>query len=251
MNNIFTIVPVFNEKETFYRLIAEIKDILPEGKIVVIDDGSDPPVRLIKRSNLYLIRHEENKGYGAALMSGINFARKEKAEIIITIDADGQHFPKRIPEFLGKIENYDIVSGSRYHPLSIKLSEPPYERKVINKVITQILRELTGYNITDSFCGYRCYKSYVFDEFYPYDKGYGFPLELWAHFKKFNYKYSEIPVELYYPIKKNFSSELKDSEKRLKYYLGLIEKSFKVSIKRKGLKLFREFMKNMEEGIYG
>jgi len=249
MNNIFVLVPVFNEGETLYRLLAEIKDILPEGKIVVIDDGSEPPVRLIKRPKLFLIRHEENKGYGYALMSGINFAREENAEIIITIDSDGQHFPKRIPEFLRKIENYDVVSGSRYHPLSIKLSEAPYERKIVNKVITQILRELTGYDITDSFCGYRCYKSYVFDEFFPDDKGYGFPLELWAHFKKFNYKYSEIPVELYYPIKKDFPGELKNTEKRLKYYLNLIEKRFNVSIKRKGLKLFREFMKNMEEKI--
>ncbi len=233
-------VPVFNEREIFYRLLAEIKDTLPEGKIVVIDDGSEPPVRLIKRPNLFLIRHEANKGYGYALMSGIEFAKSEGAEIIITIDADGQHFPARIPEFLKKIKNYDVVSGSRYHPLSLKLSEAPYERIIVNKVITQILRELTSYDITDSFCGYRCYKSYVFDEFFPDDKGYGFPLELWYHFKKFNYSYVEIPVELYYPVKKDFPGDLKNTLKRLKYYLSIIERKFNVSVIRRGMKIYKE-----------
>ncbi len=249
MSNIYVIIPVFNEGETFYKLLAEIKDILPYGKIIVVDDGSEPPIRLIKRPNLFLIRHDENKGYGYALMSGINFAIEEGAEIIITIDSDGQHFPKRIPEFLKKIEKNDVVSGSRYHSYSIRLSEPPVDREIINRVITQILRELTGYNITDSFCGYRCYRSYIFREFYPDDKGYGFPLELWAHFKKFNYKYDEIPVELYYPIKREFPGELRDSEKRLKYYLNIIERKFNVQVKRKGIKNFRDLIKKVEEKL--
>ncbi|MEO0297266.1 MAG: glycosyltransferase family 2 protein, partial [candidate division WOR-3 bacterium] len=107
---IFVVIPVFNEGETLYRIIAETKDILPEANIVIVDDGSDPPVRLIKNPKLILIRHDENKGYGYTLINGINFSISEGAEIILTIDSDGQHFPKRIPEFLKKIEKNDIVS---------------------------------------------------------------------------------------------------------------------------------------------
>mgnify|MGYP001773964517 CR=1 FL=1 len=243
---IFVIIPVFNEGETLYRIISETKDILPEVKIAIVDDGSDPPVRLIKNPKLILIRHEENKGYGYALMSGINFAISEGAEIILTIDSDGQHFPKRIPEFLKKIEKNDVVSGTRYHPLSLKLSEPPYDRKVINKVITEILNELTSYKITDSFCGYRCYKSSVFEGFYPDDKSYGFTIELWSHIYKYKFKYDEVPVELYYPVKKDFPGEIRDSEKRLKYYLKIIEKKFNKKVMKKGMELFKKYLMERE-----
>lgn len=239
---IFVIIPVFNEGETLYRIIAETKGLLPEAKIVVVDDGSDPPLRLIKNPKLILIRHEENKGYGYTLMSGINFAISEVAEIILTIDSDGQHFPKRIPEFLKKIEKNHVVSGTRYHPLSLKLSDPPTDRKLINRVITEILNELTSYKITDSFCGYRCYKSSVFEGFYPDDKSYGFPLELWFHIYKYKFKYDEVPVELYYPIKKDFPFEIRDAEKRLIYYLKIIEKKFNIKVIKKGKELFKKYL---------
>ncbi|MEO0294581.1 MAG: glycosyltransferase family 2 protein [candidate division WOR-3 bacterium] len=244
---IFVIIPVFNEGETLYRIIAETKDTLPEAKIIIVDDGSDPPVRLIKNPKLILIRHDENKGYGYTLMSGINFSISEGAEIILTIDSDGQHFPKRIPEFLKKIEKNDLVSGTRYHPLSIKLSEPPFDRKIINKIITEILNELTGYRITDSFCGYRCYRSFVFEGFYPEDKGYGFPLELWYHIYKHKFKYDEVPVELYYPVKKDFPGEISYSEKRLKYYLKIIEKKFNKKVTKKGMELFKKYLMEREK----
>ncbi|MEN3045169.1 MAG: glycosyltransferase family 2 protein [Candidatus Hydrothermales bacterium] len=240
---IFVVIPVYNEKESLYKVISETKDILPESKIIVVDDGSDPPVRLIKNPKLILLRHENNMGYGASLMSGIEFSISDGAEIIITIDADGQHFPKRIPDFLDKIKNNDFVSGSRYHPLSLKLSEPPSDRRIINIIITEILKELTGFNITDSFCGFKCFKSYFFENFISEEKGYGFPLELWYYAYKFKFKFEEVPCELYYPIKKEFPGNLRDQEKRLEYYLKILEKKFKAKLVEKGFKMLKNYLR--------
>ncbi|MEN3046891.1 MAG: glycosyltransferase family 2 protein [Candidatus Hydrothermales bacterium] len=241
---IFVVIPAYNEKESLYRVISETKDILPESKIVVVDDGSDPPVRIIKNPKLNLLRHEYNMGYGASLMSGIEFSISSGAEIIITIDADGQHFPRRIPDFLNKIEKNDFVSGSRYHPLSLRLSDSPSDRRIINMIITKILNELTGFNLTDSFCGFKCYKSHVFEYFAPEEKGYGFPLEFWYHAYKFKFKFEEVPCELYYPLRKEFPGDLKDVKKRLKYYLEILEKKFKVKLVEKGLKMLKEYLKS-------
>lgn len=110
------IVPVYNENpEQLAQVLAGLKNYVDD--IVVVDDGSVSNYSL-PITHCTLLRHEINRGQGAALQTGTDFAVKNGAEIIIHFDADGQHNPKDIPALIKPIEEgrVDFVFGSRYLP---------------------------------------------------------------------------------------------------------------------------------------
>ena len=110
------IIPLYNEEKTIKNIIKRIPNHY-KHEIIIVDDGSKDnsvhEVLKIKKENIKLIRHIENRGYGAALLTGIKYA---KGDIIITLDSDGQHNPEEIPILIQPIldNSSDIVVGSRY-----------------------------------------------------------------------------------------------------------------------------------------
>ena len=116
----FIIIPTYNEKENISNLINEILKLnIKELHIVVVDDFS--PVRTWKivedlskkEKNIYLLLRKTKRGRGYAGKDGFIYCLKNKADIIIEMDADFSHDPKYIPLMLEEIKNYDIVLGSR------------------------------------------------------------------------------------------------------------------------------------------
>ena len=108
---ISVIIPAYNESSGISQLIKEIKSELFEAgysfEILVIDDGStDDTVINAKQEHVTVIQHPHNLGNGAAIKTGI---RNAKGEIIVMLDADGQHPPKDIPRLIEKIDKFDIV----------------------------------------------------------------------------------------------------------------------------------------------
>jgi glycosyltransferase involved in cell wall biosynthesis len=153
------IVPVYNEKKYVKEVLNEILELkIKNKKVVAVDDGSDEETKEIIRSvdGIEIITHKENKGYGASIISGFKKLLKENFDFIITIDADRQHFPKRIPEFLKYVKYYDIVSGSRYMKDSKIITPPPPDRKYVNFLIQKVIFYLTGIKLTDAFCFILC-----------------------------------------------------------------------------------------------
>ena len=107
-------LPVYNE-------VAFVDQILDEvarhaSHVLVVDDGSSDGTAdvLAKRSDVKVIRHKKNRGYGAALQSAFEYAIDEGFDGMVTMDCDGQHQPQRIPRFIEAAAAADIVSGSRY-----------------------------------------------------------------------------------------------------------------------------------------
>ncbi|MFN4212976.1 MAG: glycosyltransferase family 2 protein, partial [Microgenomates group bacterium] len=111
----FLLLPAYNEGEVIGQVIAAVKK---EGfeKIIVVDDGStDDTCQKAKNAGAIVLRHIINRGKGAAVKSGIEYAKLKKASIVVTIDSDGQHNPKDIKKLVEKIrEGYDVVLGSRF-----------------------------------------------------------------------------------------------------------------------------------------
>ena len=108
-------IPAFNEEHSIARVVLETKKYA--DAIVVCDDGSSDLTGEIARNlGVYVIRHEQNLGYGAALKTLFRCAREFKADILITLDADGQHEPKEISEIILPIieGSADLVVGSRF-----------------------------------------------------------------------------------------------------------------------------------------
>ncbi len=149
----FIVIPAYNEE----RKIGEVlKDLIFSGhnNIVIVDDGSkDNTSEIASKYNISVIRHPINRGQGAALKTGIDFALSEGADIIVTFDSDGQHCVEEIPSLTESIKNgeVDVVLGSRF----IKENSTPFVRKMFLKGGAQIIRLLYGVKLTDSHNGLR------------------------------------------------------------------------------------------------
>lgn len=226
--NQLIIIPAYNEGETLSEILYRIRR-LGSWPVLLVDDGSqdDYSAVIAGLHDIEILRHPENYGYGRALISGFQYAAEEGYQYALTIDADGQHDPDYIPRFFQEIAAYpwDIVSGSRYHPLSPRVNDPPADRRCINALITERINALTGYNLTDAFCGLKAYRVEALRKMPLTEPGYAFPLQLWMQAAGAGLRVKELPVSLIYRApEKFFPGELADTQKRLRYYVETIEK---------------------------
>jgi dolichol-phosphate mannosyltransferase len=229
-NKYLIFIPVFNEAESIKEIINKVRETCQNSDILVIDDGStDATPQLLEREKgLYFIKHSENEGYGKTLIDGFNFSVAKGYEYLITIDSDKQHQPEEIKNFTDNLETgeWDIISGSRYLKYNKeKLAEAPEDRRKVNQRITQKINKLTGYNLTDSFCGFKLYKVSSLKKLNLKEHGYGMPLELWIQAWKQSFRIREVPVALIYLDKDTSqTSTYRNVFRRYRYYLKIIEK---------------------------
>jgi glycosyltransferase involved in cell wall biosynthesis len=221
-------MPVFNE----FKYVEEILGAVQEysSDILVVDDGStDGTTKLLERhTTISIISHKVNAGYGRSLIDAFEFAWRNYFDWVITIDCDHQHEPSYIPHFYSEIENddADIISGSRYlRQASSDLSAVPAERITINKEITDLLNHSLGLKLTDTFCGFKAYRTSAILKLTLSEEGYGLPLQLWIQAGRMGLRIREIPVPLiYHDPKRNFGGVLEDPRVRLAYYMEIIER---------------------------
>jgi len=151
---IVAVIPAFNEVKNIARVIREIKPHVSEA--IVIDDGSgDETAELARRAGAYVLRHRINRGQGAALATGMEFALQNlNADIIIHYDADGQHEAKEIDELVKPIilGRAEAALGSRFLE---KKSNVPFLRKLILKAGIIFTRITSGLKVTDTHNGFR------------------------------------------------------------------------------------------------
>ena len=230
MEEFLVFIPVFNEEGSIRTIISEIRNTTHKVDILIIDDGStdDTPHILDKTENIQIIRHTTNKGYGKTLIDGFNYASEMDYKYLITIDSDKQHQPMEINKFIRAVEQYDsdIISGSRYLNISRKeLKKAPEDRIRVNRKVTNIINNLTGFQLTDSFCGFKLYKVEALGKLKLNEMGYGLPLQLWIQAWKKGLTVTEIPVELiYFDHTHQQTSSWKNMFRRYRYYLQIIQK---------------------------
>ena len=224
--NTLIALPAYNEKKEIGVIISQIKKY--DLDILVIDDGSTDGTQeeLTNIENINTIVHEKNLGYGQTIIDAFKYGISNGYDNIITMDCDGQHIPDEVQIFLAQISNYDIVSGSRYLIQTNKLNpQIPPDRYAINMEINQILSETTNLNLTDSFCGFKAYKTEAIKKMKLTEKGYGMPLQLWMQAWKLGLSIKEIPVELIYNnADKRFNGNLDNPTIRLNYYKEIINR---------------------------
>ena len=194
----------------------------------MVDDGSTDGTGelLAARNDVQVVRHPENRGYGAGLISAFEFAARNGYEYLVTIDCDGQHEPQRIPEFVAACDGVDIVSGSRYLQYFAGDSRPPADRQRINRQITQELNRRLGLKLTDSFCGFKAYRVAALATLRLTETGYAMPIELWVQAVAAGLTIVELPVPLIYlDESRSFGGELDDAGTRLDHYYDVLERS--------------------------
>ena len=222
---LLTAIPVYNEERHLDAVLGEVRRYSPD--ILVINDGSTDrtPELLAQYSNLHVVTHAQNRGYGSALISAFDYALQGGWDVLVTMDCDGQHEPARIPVLLEAIHDADIVSGSRYlRDFRQDTLPTPADRLYINQTITRELNELFGWNLTDTFCGFKAYRVCALAKLRITETGWGMPLQVWVQAAQLGLRVKEVGVpRLYLDPNRAFGGVLNNADERLAYYRRVIQ----------------------------
>lgn len=224
-------IPVYNEENNIQQIIGQIRQLPYDLDVLVIDDGSTDNTKAIlqKIPAIHTIFHGVNQGYGQTLIDGFDYAMKKGYENLVTIDSDKQHQPEEIPVFLeaAKGNHPDILSGSRYLQAGeATYRKAPPDRVKVNRRITKKINSITGYHLTDAFCGFKLYRVDALKKLHLTEQGYGMPLQLWMQAWRKGLSVDEIPVELIYisHAPADTPGAFSNLFRRYRYYLQIIEK---------------------------
>jgi glycosyltransferase involved in cell wall biosynthesis len=189
-------IPAFNEEKNIGLIVAKLRQ--KYDYVIVCDDGSSDMTATIASSlGARVVKHEKNLGYGSAIKTIFNEARKIDCDVLVTFDADGQHQISEIDSILAPIYEgkADIVIGSRF--LGEAKDLPKY-RKIGIKTITGLTNVMTGSKITDSQSGFRAYSSKVLREILPTESGMGISTEILIKASKKEMRIVEVPITITY-----------------------------------------------------
>jgi len=190
-------IPAFNEEKNIAAIITKLADIT--DTIIVCNDGSsDLTSDIAEKMGAFVINHEKNLGYGAAIRSIFLKAKELDGDILVTFDADGQHRIEDIEKVTKPIidQEADLVIGSRFLDESEK--EVPRYRKVGIKVITKITNASIKKQLTDSQSGFRAYSKKVLNELNPSELGMGISTEILIKASNKNFRITEVPIKILY-----------------------------------------------------
>lgn len=210
-NQIYIVIPAYNEEK---NIVAVIGDLLKYGyKIVVIDDCSkDNTWDVLQNLPVIKLKHKINRGQGAALQTGTEFALQNNASIIVHFDGDGQFLASEIESVIKPIVNneVDIVLGSRFlnskfqacswpGPGIPNSKNIPFLKKYIILPVARIINYFfTGLNLTDAHCGFRAMNKITAEKINITQDRMSHNTEIVAQIKKNNLKYKEVPVTVIY-----------------------------------------------------
>ena len=200
--NVWVFIPAYNSASTLKSTLRDLPGQLK--KIIVVDDGSkDETSKVALESNVNLITHEKNKGYGAAQKSGYSFAIEQGAEVIIMLHADYQ-YDSRVSLILAELillDNCDIVLGNRIRTRREALDGGmPKWRYLINRTSTIFENVLLGQNLGDFHSGLRAYsgKALRTIRFMENSDNFSFDQELLVQACALELRIGDIPIPVRY-----------------------------------------------------
>ena len=189
-------LPAYNEEKNIAKIIVYLKKIADQ--IIVCDDGSEDSTSMIAKSlGVIVINHPKNLGYGSAIKSIFLKAKEIDADVLVTIDADGQHKIEDVEKVVKPVADgrADISIGSRF--LDKDDNAPKYRKLGIN-IITKVTNSSLSEKITDAQSGFRAYNSKILQSLTPSDSGMGISTEILIKSSNLGLKIAEVPTEIQY-----------------------------------------------------
>lgn len=190
------VIPVYNERLTIADIVRRTSRYVDQ--IIVVDDGStDGSLETLDGLDVQILRSPGNHGKGEALLRGIEVARNAGAAFVITLDADGQHPPECVPDFLKNLDPDCIVVGARV----AKAGTSPTARLRANRVANFFISWAAGHWIQDTQCGYRIYPVGVFDHIRPRNRrrsGFVFESEVLIEACRNGFRVIPVPIPALY-----------------------------------------------------
>lgn len=199
------VLPAKNESAAIGDTVARIVRVLPEAEVIVVNDGStDATAAVAEAAGARVVHHPYSKGNGAAIKTG---ARAASGEVIVFMDADGQHDPADIPRLLALIEQgHDMVVGARQ-----KGSQASVGRGFANGLYNRLASWMTGHKVQDLTSGFRAVRAARFREFlYLLPNGFSYPTTSTMAFFRAGYSVAYVPIHAAQRIGKSHIRLLRD-----------------------------------------
>jgi len=189
-------IPAFNAEKTIGKVVKDCLTYVDE--VIVCDDGSsDNTAHEAESNGAEVVRHEKNYGYGAALITLFDKAREKNTDVMVTLDADGQHIPEFIPQLIAPLsyKGTDVVIGSRFLKND---SKTPEYRKTGIKIITAATNIDGGLKLTDAQSGFRAYSKNAVQVIHPTEYGMAASTEILTKVVNKGLKVVEVPIVISY-----------------------------------------------------
>lgn len=191
------IVPAFNEEKTITGVITDLRSH-SYNNIIVIDDGStDKTGDFVNKLKVSVLKHIVNRGLGAALGTGLEYAKKNNFDIAVTFDCDGQHKAKDLANLLSSLisNKFDVAIGSRFRG---NLSKMPLDRLVINLLSNVMTLLFYGVASSDSLSGLRAFNKKAINCIKIKTDGMEVSNEFLKEIKSHGLKLKEVPIDAVY-----------------------------------------------------
>lgn len=224
--NISIVLPAKNEAKALVDLLPKIRDALPDAEIIVVNDASiDNTPAILLENETQSINQPYSKGNGAAIKAG---ARAAMGDILVFMDADGQHKPEDILRLLAKLdEGYDMVVGARN-----RNGQAGLHRATANGFYNRLASWMVGHRVSDLTSGFRAVRADKFRQFlYLLPNGFSYPTTITMSFFRAGYSVTYIPIHAPKRIGKSHIRLFKDGAR----FLLII---FKIGSLYSPLKLF-------------
>lgn len=192
------LIIAYSEGKVVGEIVSEISEAYD---VFVIDDGStDDTAAAARKNGARVISLPFNLGQGAAAIVGYKIIAMKGYKYLVKMDGDGQHDPKAISLFVNKLKEtgVDTVVGSRI--LGSNYQNAPLARRIFLQPLTWVINRLTGYELSDSMCGFRAFRGeslkrivHILDQIIEPEY---MASEMWIRFAKENITVAEIPVDL-------------------------------------------------------
>ncbi len=189
-------IPAFNVEKTIGGIVKEC--LLHVDKVLVCDDGStDNTAKIAEENGAEVVKHERNYGYGAALITLFDKAREKNADVMVTLDGDGQHIPEFIPRLVAPLsyQGVDVVIGSRF--LQGDSNSPRFGKGGI-KIVTSVTNIGNNIKVTDAQSGFRAYSKRAIQSIHPTEHDMAVGTEILTKVANKGLKLVEVPIVISY-----------------------------------------------------
>jgi glycosyltransferase involved in cell wall biosynthesis len=206
--NIALLIPSYNAAASLPALLERALRHLPAEHIIVVNDGSsDPTAATAGTYGVTVLSHERNRGKGAALRTGFGYCLQQQYDAVITMDADLQHEPERIPEFIAQFSTgkFGIIIGTRMHDTAAM----PFHRFLSNTITSMLVRLRTGAAISDSQSGYRLIGRDILQSVSLHSDGFEAETELLIKAAAVGCSFGSVPIATIYAGEKSHMTHLR------------------------------------------
>jgi glycosyltransferase involved in cell wall biosynthesis len=213
--HIGAVIPAYNAAAQIGDVLSQVLKWIPPNRVWVVDDGSsDGLVNAVMPHRVGFRRHPENRGKGEALKTGFRECLAAGTEAVFTLDADGQHDPSGIPDFLSVMNRTgcDAVVGMR----PFRLKQMPPDRIFSNRTSSLITSLAAGRRIIDSQCGFRLYGKRLLEQVHPLTRRYEMETEMLILASKMGFTIAWCPVENRYSGQVSHIRRFRDTARFLK-----------------------------------